>query len=73
MRLILAYSECLDAFGETIKALDFLRCTALSWRNIPEIWIHGARLLYKHPELNEIANGWLNEAKSHHPSVKQFN
>ena len=62
LRVILAYSECLDAFGKTTEALEFLRQKALSWNNSPDIWIHGAKLLLKHAELKEVTQAWLNEA-----------
>ena len=72
LRFILAYSECLDAFGETVVAVNFLRQKALTWNNLPEIWIHGVRLLFKHTELKNIRKNWMIEAKTHHPSVKEF-
>ena len=72
LRVVLAYSECLDAFGKTPQALEFLRQKALGWKNLPDLWIHGAKLLLKHAELKEIYKSWLNEAVFYHPSLKNL-
>jgi tetratricopeptide (TPR) repeat protein len=73
LRVVLAYSECLDAFGKTPQALEFLRQKALGWKNLPDIWIHGAKLLIKRAELKDVLQAWLTEAKSYHQNFHIFN
>jgi tetratricopeptide (TPR) repeat protein len=73
LRVVLAYSECLDAFGKTPQALEFLRQKALGWKNLPDIWIHGAKLLIKRAELKDALQAWLTEARSYHKNFYTFN
>jgi tetratricopeptide (TPR) repeat protein len=73
IRSVLAYSECLDAFGRTSEAIKFLRQKALGWKNLPEIWIHGASLLLRHDESKNVAAEWFAEAKLYHPDNTQVN
>jgi tetratricopeptide (TPR) repeat protein len=71
LRTIMAYTECLDAFGKTAEALEFLHQKALVWKNIPEIWIHGASLLSRHAGLKIVADEWIAEAQLYHPENTQ--
>jgi hypothetical protein len=45
---------------------------ALSWENVPEIWIHGLKLLNRNVGLNEVSKDWLTEARSYHPDCSQL-
>ena len=69
---ILVYAECLDSVGKVGEALEFLHKQALSWENVPEIWIHGLKLLNRNVGLKEVAKDWLTEALSHHPDCPQL-
>jgi glycosyltransferase involved in cell wall biosynthesis len=73
LRVISAYSERLGAFRKTPQALEFLRQKALGWKNLPDLWIHGAKLLLKHAELKEFAQEWFNEAEYYHANLMTHN
>jgi glycosyltransferase involved in cell wall biosynthesis len=72
LRTVLVYAECLDSVGKIGEALEFLHKQALSWKNVPEIWIHGLKLLNRNIGLKEVAKDWLTEALSHHPDCPQL-
>ena len=73
LRTILVYAECLDSVGKIGEALEFLHNQALHWKNAPEIWIHGLKLLNRNVGLKDVAKDWLTEALSHHPDCPQLN
>ena len=72
LRTVLVYAECLDSVGKIGEALEFLHNQALHWKNAPEIWIHGLKLLNRNTGLKEVAKDWLTEALSHHPDCRQL-
>jgi glycosyltransferase involved in cell wall biosynthesis len=61
LRIILAYSECLDANGQIGAALEFLKRQSKTHKNAIEIIKHGYRLIVKYPDSNQVAEGWLME------------
>lgn len=61
LRIILAYSECLDANGQIGAALEFLKKQSKTHKNTIEIIKHGYRLIVKYPDSNQVAEGWLME------------
>ena len=69
---ILLYAECLDSVGKIGEALEFLHKQATDWKNAPEIWIHGLKLLNRNVGLKEVAKDWLTEARSYHPDCQQL-
>jgi tetratricopeptide (TPR) repeat protein len=61
LRIILAYSECLDANGQIGAALEFLKRQSKTHKNAIEIIKHGYRLIVKYPDSNQVAEDWLME------------
>jgi len=61
LRIILAYSECLEANGQIGAALEFLKTQSKTHKNAIEIIKHGYRLIVKYPDSNQVAEGWLME------------
>ena len=50
-----------------------MRRKAQVWKNMPEIWMHGAKLVFKHAELQEVAQSWLNEGNDYHSDFQIIN
>jgi glycosyltransferase involved in cell wall biosynthesis len=72
LRTVLVYAECLDSVGKIGEALEFLHNQALHWKNVPEIWVHGLKLLNRNAGLKEVSKDWLTEARSYHPDCSQL-
>jgi glycosyltransferase involved in cell wall biosynthesis len=72
LRSVLAYAECLDVFGRTSEAVEFLRQKALGWKNLPDIWIHDVSLLLRRDKLKTVAEEWIAEARLYHPDNTHF-
>lgn len=67
LRTVLIYAECLESVGKIGESLELLHNQAIYFKNLPEIWIHGIKLLNRNTELKEVAKDWLTEALSYHP------